>query len=77
MVTNPQSRDWPELPLSEWADTCATLHRWTQMVGKIRLAPAPTVSHWWQVPLYVTSRGLTTSPIPYGTNTRASWHAPG
>jgi hypothetical protein len=57
---------WPELPLSEWADTCATLHLWTQVVGKIRLVHAPLVNHWWQVPLYVTSRGLTTSPIPYG-----------
>jgi hypothetical protein len=58
---------WPELPLSEWADTCATLQLWTQVVGKIRLAHAPLVNHWWQVPLYVTSRGLTTSPIPYGS----------
>jgi hypothetical protein len=58
--------DWPDLPLSEWADTCATLHLWTQVVGKIRLAHAPMVNHWWQVPLYVTCRGLTTSPIPYG-----------
>jgi uncharacterized protein DUF5996 len=57
---------WPELPLSNWADTCATLHLWTQVVGKIRLAHAPMVNHWWQVPLYVTCRGLTTSPIPYG-----------
>jgi hypothetical protein len=56
---------WPDLPLSEWADTCATLHLWTQVVGKIRLAHAPLINHWWQVPLYVTSRGLTTSPIPY------------
>ena len=58
--------DWPELPLAAWADTCATLHLWTQVVGKIRLAHAPMVNHWWQVALYVTSRGLTTSPIPYG-----------
>jgi hypothetical protein len=57
---------WPDLPLSDWADTCATLHLWTQVVGKIRLAHAPLVNHWWQVPLYVTCRGLTTSPIPYG-----------
>jgi hypothetical protein len=59
--------DWRELPLSEWADTCATLHLWTQVIGKIRLAHAPMINHWWQVTLYVTSRGLTTSPIPYGT----------
>jgi Family of unknown function (DUF5996) len=58
--------DWPDLPLSPWADTCATLHLWTQVVGKIRLAHAPMINHWWQTPLYVTCRGLTTSPIPYG-----------
>jgi hypothetical protein len=58
--------DWPDLPLSDWADTCATLHLWTQVVGKIRLAHAPMINHWWQAPLYVTSRGLTTSLIPYG-----------
>jgi hypothetical protein len=58
--------DWPELALSEWAETCTTLHLWTQVVGKIRLAHAPMINHWWQVPLYVTCRGLTTSPIPYG-----------
>ena len=57
---------WPDLPLADWADTCATLHLWTQVVGKIRLAHAPLINHWWQVPLYVTSRGLTTSIIPYG-----------
>ena len=60
---------WPALPLAEWRDTCATLHLWTQVIGKIRLAQAPLVNHWWQVPLYVTSRGLTTSPIPYGART--------
>lgn len=58
--------DWPDLPLSGWAETCATLHLMTQIVGKVRLAHAPLVNHWWQVPLYVTCRGLTTSPIPYG-----------
>ncbi|HME28217.1 MAG TPA: DUF5996 family protein [Acetobacteraceae bacterium] len=58
--------DWPDLPLAEWADTCATLHLWTQVVGKVRLTHAPMINHWWQVPLYVTSRGLTTSPIPFG-----------
>jgi Family of unknown function (DUF5996) len=65
MAREQQVTDWPEIPLSAWADTCATLHLWTQMVGKVRLAHAPLVNHWWQVPLYVTSRGLTTSPIPY------------
>ena len=60
---------WPALPLEEWADTCATLHLMTQVVGKIRLACAPMVNHWWQVPLYVTARGLTTSAMPHGTQT--------
>lgn len=57
---------WPPLPLKEWQSTYDTLHMWTQIVGKIRLALSPRVNHWWQVPLYVTARGLTTSPIPYG-----------
>ncbi|HEX3500842.1 MAG TPA: DUF5996 family protein [Stellaceae bacterium] len=57
---------WPSLPLAEWQETYATLHLWTQVVGKIRLAQAPMINHWWQVPLYVTARGLTTSPMPYG-----------
>jgi hypothetical protein len=50
----------------EWADTIDTLHMWTQVVGKIRLAQAPALNHWWHVPLYVTARGLTTSAMPYG-----------
>ncbi|HVC60991.1 MAG TPA: DUF5996 family protein [Acetobacteraceae bacterium] len=66
MAQEPQATDWPDLPLAAWADTCATLHLWTQVVGKIRLAHAPMTNHWWQVPLYVTSRGLTTSPMPHG-----------
>jgi hypothetical protein len=60
------SDGWPALPLSAWADTYATLHMWTQIVGKVRLALSPHVNHWWEVPLYVSARGLTTSPIPYG-----------
>ena len=56
---------WPELPLDAWKDTYATLHMWTQIVGKVRLALSPRLNHWWEVPLYVTSLGLTTSPIPY------------
>jgi uncharacterized protein DUF5996 len=55
---------WPELRYDDWKDTCATLHRWTQVAGKIRLALMPMINHWWQVPLYVTARGLTTSPMP-------------
>ena len=62
-----RAKAWPRLPLDQWRDTYATLHRWTQVVGKIRLAQAPLVNHWWQVPLYVSCRGLTTSPIPYGS----------
>ncbi|MGH7583365.1 MAG: DUF5996 family protein [Gemmatimonadales bacterium] len=57
---------WPSLPLDAWEDTFATLHRWMQIVGKIRLAQTPWINHSWHVPLYVTARGLTTSPIPHG-----------
>jgi Family of unknown function (DUF5996) len=60
---------WPPLRFGEWKDTCSTLHLWTQIVGKIRLAQSPFVNHWWQVALYVTVRGLTTSPIPHGART--------
>ena len=56
---------WPDLPFAAWSDTCATLHMWTQVVGKIRLATTPLVNHWWNTPLYVTPRGLTTSSMPY------------
>jgi hypothetical protein len=56
---------WPALPLKEWKDTCATLHMWTQVVGKVRAALSPHVNHWWEVPLYVTVRGFSTSSIPY------------
>ncbi len=61
MTTNP----WPALPLAEWKDTYDTLHMWTQIVGKIRLALTPFVNHWWNATLYVTPRGLTTSAMPY------------
>ena len=57
---------WPELPLSAWKDTYATLHLWMQIVGKIRLAHTPWLNHSWHVVLYATPRGLTTSLIPYG-----------
>ncbi len=56
---------WPVLPLASWRETKDTLHLWTQIVGKIRLALAPMVNHWWQVTLYVDARGLTTSAMPY------------
>jgi hypothetical protein len=58
-------KSWPELRLAEWSDTCATLHMWTQVIGKVRLALAPEMNHWWHVTLYVTSCGLTSSPMPY------------
>ena len=60
---------WPSLPLATWQDTYETLHMWTQIVGKIRMALAPKINHWWHSTLYVTPRGLTTSTIPYGTRT--------
>lgn len=60
---------WPSLPLEDWKDTYATLHMWTQIVGKIRLAQTPWVNHSWHTTLYVTSRGLTTSAIPHGNRT--------
>jgi len=62
-IAKPES--WPALPLEAWQDTRDTLHMWTQIVGKVRLALSPLINHWWQVPLYVTARGLTTSAIPY------------
>lgn len=61
-----EHKGWPALPLDEWQDTYATLHRWSQIVGKVRLARMPWINHSWHVTLYVTSRGLTTSAIPCG-----------
>jgi hypothetical protein len=71
MVVPTDARDeaWPSLPLEAWSDTCATLHLWTQIVGKIRLTQSPWINHSWHVTLYVTPRGLSTSPIPYDTRT--------
>jgi hypothetical protein len=63
-MTTALQQDWPALRYTDWADTCATLHMWTQVVGKIRMALTPPVNHWWHVPLYVSARGLTTSPMP-------------
>lgn len=57
---------WPSLPLEAWEATYTTLHRWTQIVGKIRTALSPEINHWWHTTLYLTARGLTTGPIPYG-----------
>jgi Family of unknown function (DUF5996) len=62
---NMVEQDWPALPLEQWEATYRTLHMWTQIVGKIRLALTPLENHWWNTALYVNTRGLTTSPIPY------------
>ena len=68
-----QPECWPSLQLDSWKDTYVTLHMWTQMVGKVRLRLTPLVNHWWNVPLYVTARGLTTSRIPYEQRAFELW----
>jgi len=68
-----QPECWPRLSLDSWKDTYATVHMWTQMVGKVRLRLTPLINHWWNVPLYVTARGLTTSRIPYGQRAFELW----
>ena len=68
-MNNVPQAAWPELPLSAWRETYATLHLWTQIAGKIRLVRSPWLNHSWHVALYVTPRGLTTSPIPEGART--------
>lgn len=62
------NEDWPDLPYAQWKDTCAALHLWTQIVGKIRLASTPWLNHSWHVTLYVTPRGLGTGPMAFGTH---------
>jgi hypothetical protein len=64
-IAAPDQDLWPELPLESWEDTYRTLHMWSQIVGKVRLALSPKLNHWWEVPFYVNAVGLTTSPIPY------------
>jgi hypothetical protein len=66
---NTQRNDWPELSYPAWKETGEALHLWSQVVGKVRLALTPWLNHSWHVPLYVGARGLTTSPIPYGSRT--------
>jgi hypothetical protein len=68
-----QPECWPTLPLDSWKDTYATLHMWAQMLGKVRLGLTPLVNHWWNVPLYVTACGLTTSRIPSGQRAFELW----
>jgi hypothetical protein len=72
-VITDQPECWPALPLESWKDTYVTLHMWTQMVGKVRLRLTPLVNHWWNVPLYVSARGLSTSLIPYGERGFELW----
>jgi hypothetical protein len=62
---SPAAEVWPALPLDAWKDTYATLHMWTQIVGKLRLALTPRVNHWWNVPFHLTARGLTTTPMKH------------
>jgi hypothetical protein len=73
MLHADQPECWPTLPLDSWEDTYTTLHMWTQIVGKVRLRLTPLMNHWWNVPLYVTARGLTTSRIPYGQRAFELW----
>jgi len=73
MSTLDKPECWPALPLDSWQDTYGTLHMWTQIVGKVRLALTPLVNHWWNVPLYVGARGLTTTRIPYGDRSFEVW----
>src|SRR5713226_905639 len=67
-MSNAPAAPWPELPVAAWRETYETLHLWSQIVGKIRLARTPWLNHSWHVALYVTARGLTTSPIPDGVS---------
>ena len=65
MTSSSNDNAWPALAYADWADTCNTLHLWTQVVGKVKLALAPLTNHWWGIVLYVSARGLTTGPMPY------------
>lgn len=71
LIDQPQC--WPALVLESFRDTYATLHMWAQIVGKVRLGLTPLLNHWWNVPLYLTTRGLTTSRIPYGDRSFEIW----
>ncbi|MFY9954421.1 DUF5996 family protein, partial [Bradyrhizobium sp.] len=68
-MSNSHAVLWPELPTARWRDSCETLHLFTQIVGKIRLKRSPWLNHSWHVTLYVTARGLSTSPVPDGART--------
>src|ERR1700678_929835 len=62
MSENPH---WPDLPLAAWSETCDTLHLWTQIIGKVRIACTPLTNHWWNATLFVTGRGLAAPAMPY------------
>ena len=66
-MTEHDTQRWPSIPVADWQDTRDTLHLYTQVVGKIRLANEPLVNHWWNTTLYVTATGLTTSLMPHPT----------
>ena len=67
MTTRPNETRWPSIPVADWQDSRDTLHLWTQVVGKVRLTHEPATNHWWNIPLYVSPRGLTTSVIPHSS----------
>src|SRR5262245_2464174 len=69
MAASVNNSHWPTLPFDAWKDTCDTLHRWVQIVGKVRLAQSPWLNHSWHATLYVTARGLSTGPVRHGANT--------
>src|SRR6478672_8082754 len=69
MTSTSADKIWPELNWADWSATGDTLHRYLQIAGKVRMMLTPLVNHWWNVTLYVTSRGLTTSPVPCGSRT--------
>src|SRR4030095_1952541 len=64
-MNSPDDNAWPALVYADWQDTCNTLHLWTQVVGKVKLALAPLTNYWWGIVLYVSARGLTTGAMPY------------
>src|SRR6478752_10334066 len=66
-MSTTESESWPSIPLDDWLDTRDTLHLYTQIVGKVRLANEPLINHWWNSTLYVSARGLTTSLMPHPT----------
>src|SRR5213593_2734446 len=64
-----ENSSWPDLPLAAWSDTCDTLHLWTQIIGKVRIALTPLINHWWNATFFVTARGLSAPAMPYAGRT--------